>query len=68
MIPGLTQGGPVLVQQNTPGGGVQFILRPPTPGPPNQGNAVQGQGGKGSGGGGQPMIIAGGGQQVSEDK
>jgi hypothetical protein len=62
VIPGLGAGGPVLVQPN-PNGGVQLILRSPTPGtqttgPPQSSQQNQQQQGK-SPANQQPMFISG---------
>jgi len=63
VIPGLGAGGPVLVQPN-PNGGVQLILRSPTPGtqttgPPQSSQQNQQQQGKCPAPHQQPMFISG---------
>jgi hypothetical protein len=62
VIPGLGAGGPVLVQPN-PSGGVQLILRSPTPGtqstaPPQSSQQNQQQQGKSPNTHQQPMFIS----------
>ncbi|XP_063230513.1 mucin-2 [Bacillus rossius redtenbacheri] len=54
VIPGLTSGAPVLVQQNA-GGSVQFILRPPTPGAQNSAQSAKSSAPQH----GAPMLISG---------